>query len=61
MEGCPRNAVEPRHFPSIPRRGMYRLWVSGFWTVSDKKLAATGASSYSIYSLRTAKMEILRR
>ena len=58
MERCPRNAVEPRRFPSIPRRGVYRFWFPGAGRSVRENLTATGARRYSIGSFRTAKMEI---
>ena len=58
MERCPRNAVEPRRFPSIPRRGVYRFCFPGAGRSATKKLVATGARWCSIGSFRTAKMEI---
>ena len=58
MERCPRNAVEPRRFPSIPRRGVYRFCVPGAGRSATKKLVATGARWCSVGLFRTAKMEI---
>ena len=58
MERCPRNAVEPRRFPSIPRRGVYRFCVPGAGRSATKTLVATGARWCSVGLFRTAKMEI---
>ena len=58
MERCPRNAVEPRRFPSIPRRGLYRFCIPGAGRSAAKKLVATGARRCSIGLFRTAKTEI---
>ena len=58
MERCPRNAVEPRRFLSIPRRGVYRCCVPGAGRSATKKLVATGARWGSIGLFWTAKMEI---
>ncbi|CAN5854465.1 hypothetical protein BH18ACI5_BH18ACI5_26440 [soil metagenome] len=55
MARCPRNAVEPRRFPSIPRRGVNRLSVSGCRTVSDEQTRRCRRAQCSICLFRAPK------